>query len=426
MQSGYLLRSMKTSKQQWICCQIGAREHYAVPRCLQTIDSLGGLITDIWSSPTSLPRLLPFGSAPLRQRYHSDIHSRKVRAFNRSSLAFELRARLTRIDDWQKIVARNRWFQKCAIRQLEKIRPRHAQPEGGQPVLFAYSYAARELFQFARTHGWLTVLGQIDPGPVEERLVGEEHARQSQFSTSWKPAPREYWESWRDECELADRIVVNSEWSRHALVEDGVDAGRIHIIPLAYNASEESQQFEREYPKTFSKQRPLRVLFLGQVILRKGLAALLEAANLLEGKPVEFLMVGSPGIDVSQLAGAHPNVKWIGPVPRAQVHDYYRSSDVFLFPTLSDGFGLTQLEAQAWKLPLIASPYCAKVAQPGVNGLLLQAVSGEEIAAALKTCLTEPERLTEFARNSVVSEKYSLKQVANRFDALAGSSCPDH
>lgn len=38
----------------WRCCQLGAREHYAVPRALLRRDMLGCLLTDAWVSPSSL------------------------------------------------------------------------------------------------------------------------------------------------------------------------------------------------------------------------------------------------------------------------------------------------------------------------------------------------------------------------------------
>ena len=85
-----------------------------------------------------------------------------------------------------------------------------------------------------------------------------------------------------------------------------------------------------------------------------------------------------------------PNIRWIGGVPRSRVKDYYQEADVFLFPTLSDGFGLTQLEAQAWKLPLIVSPFCGKIVQDNINGLILSEVTGNLLADKLLFCLNNP------------------------------------
>ncbi len=58
------------------------------------------------------------------------------------------------------------------------------------------------------------------------------------------------------------------------------------------------ESFQRHYPRAFSAERPLRVLFLGQVNLRKGVAQLLEAVRLLSGEHVEFWFVGPMQIRV--------------------------------------------------------------------------------------------------------------------------------
>ena len=106
----------------------------------------------------------------------------------------------------------------------------------------SYSYTALEPFRYAKAHGWKTLLVQIDPGPEEERIVAEEAARVPQLAGDWQPAPPEYWAFWREECKLADRIVVNSEWSREGLVRGGVPSEKISIIPLAYEAPDVGSQ----------------------------------------------------------------------------------------------------------------------------------------------------------------------------------------
>ena len=88
------------------------------------------------------------------------------------------------------------------------------------------------------------MLVQIDPGPEEEKIVAEEAARVPELAGEWQPAPAEYWTSWREECKLADRIVVNSEWSREGLVRGGVPGEKISVIPLAYEIAETSQKSE--------------------------------------------------------------------------------------------------------------------------------------------------------------------------------------
>src|SRR6185369_8418997 len=133
----------------WICCQLGAREHYAVPRALQRNGLLRQLITDLWINPS---------------RFHPSLSSANVTGMNLGALAFEVRAKIRRMSDWALITRRNDWFQRSVVKQLSR--------DQDSATVFAYSYAAEGIFRVARERGWRTVLGQIDPGPAEERIVG--------------------------------------------------------------------------------------------------------------------------------------------------------------------------------------------------------------------------------------------------------------
>ena len=140
-------------------------------------------------------------------------------------------------------------------------------------------------------------------------------------------------------------------------------------MPLAYERPPESVAFRRRYPSSFSSTRPLRVLFLGQVNLRKGVEPLLDAIRLLSGEPIEFTFVGPVQISIPADLRNNRQVHWHGPAPRPATGQFYKDADVFLFPTFSDGFGLTQLEAQAWKLPVITTRFCGEVVEHGQKWL---------------------------------------------------------
>lgn len=396
----------------WICCQVGAREHYAVPRALQQAGQLAQLITDAWVPTRSVIHRLPSPSvASLRERFHADLPQTSIRAFTGSLICFELSQRIQKISGWERTIARNNWFQHKAVQSLAAIAPFLK----SRPTLFAYSYAALELFRFAKAQGWRTILSQIDPGLMEEQLVFEEHAKHAVYQSTWQPAPPDYWTHWQQECSLADRIVVNSLWSSQALQEIGIPKQKIDVVPLAYQPPESARDFVRTYPTTFSDQRPLRVLFLGQVILRKGIVALLEAAEMLRSRPIEFWVVGTQEIAKPQ---SHVRIQWVNAVPRSVTAQYYQLADVFLFPTLSDGFGLTQLEAQAWKLPIIASRYCGDVVIDQVNGLRLENVTGETISRVLQFCLNHPQQLNIFSQQAINLGHFSLLQLHRRLQAL--------
>ena len=407
---------------KWLCCQLGAREHYAIPRALFRVDMLAYLLTDAWVPPSSLLAKICDSRSKLRGRFHSELPDARVRAFNSSLIVFEMLARVRRLGGWTKIIARNGWFQRKVVSFLRS----QLSTIDYQPTLLSYSYTALEPFRYAKAHGWKTLLVQIDPGPEEEAIVAEEAARVRELAAGWQPAPTEYWALWREECKLADRIVVNSEWSREALVRRGVPPEKVSVIPLAYEVTllpdhETTRLRQREYPGRFTFERPMRVLFLGLINLRKGIARLLEAARILRDEPVEFWMVGPVETAHASTIGNAGRVKWFGPVTRNQATEFYRNADVFILPTLSDGFAITQLEAQAHGLPVIASRFCGKVVGDGLDGIILEEPTAACIAAAVRDCIADTDRLQTLAAASRLRDEFTIEALAKRLQKLGAA-----
>jgi len=397
------------SQPSWICCQLGAREHYSVPRALHKSGLLSHLVADAWV-PGSHP--LRWFRPSLRERFHPSLKSAHVLNGNLSLSAFELLAKLQGLSGWPLTLARNKWFQRMAVRRLKTLRT-----EPGPKVLFAYSYAALDILSYARSQGWRTVLGQIDPGPDSAHLEKLCSRHGGGFETLHSP-PDSYWDSWRKECDLADDIIVNSEWSRHSLVESGIDGRKIQVIPLVIQNPAGSMTEPRTYPARFDAQRPLRVLFLGQITARKGVLPTLQAARLLAGEPVEFWMAGAERFDVGDELRSSPGVRWVGKVDRSGTAKFYQEADVFLFPSFSDGFGLTQLEAQSLKLPVIASRYCGAVVRDGQNGALLPNPSAEAIADVIRVCLKEPQVLARWSEHAVSMKEFGIDVFGERLRGI--------
>jgi glycosyltransferase involved in cell wall biosynthesis len=407
---------------KWLCCQLGAREHYAIPRALFREGALASLLTDAWIPPSSLLARICGRRPNLGDRFHDELRDAPVAAFNSSLILFEILARARRLQGWEAIIARNRWFQ----RKLSAILRAQFSAIDPRTILLSYSYTALEPFRYAKSRGWKTLLVQIDPGPEEERIVKEEVARVPDLAGGWQPAPAEYWASWREECSLADVIVVNSEWSRQGLMCSGISPEKLAVIPLSYEVSDAGCQQSKvrragPYPERFTQERPLRVLFLGQVNLRKGVARLFESARILRDAPVEFWMVGPVQMANAAALAKGARMKWFGRATRSQATEYYRTADVFILPTLSDGFAITQLEAQAYGLPLISSRSCGAVVESGRNGIILEEPNAERIAAAIRDCIANPSRLQQFAAASCPPDEFTVDALAQRLQKLGST-----
>lgn len=366
---------------QVVVAHKGAREHFLAARALHRRGALAALVTDWYAPPATAPlrRLPGLGRSVARALGATapDLPRDRVIALN----AFGLRSRWTlrQADRAGRLLEAmrdddQRFAQRVAALPLP---PHH--------VLFAYSYAALEALQAARTRGALAVVDQIDPGRVEWDLVQEEAQRWPDYAQP-EPAPAPgYYERAQAEWRAADVTVVNSDWSRRALVQQGADPRRIAVLPLAYEAGPATS------PPPAAGPRGLTVLWLGSVILRKGIPYLVEAARQLVGQPVRFLVAGPSGIRAEAMRAAPPNIQWLGQVPRSEAARLYQSADVFVLPTLSDGFAITQVEALAHGLPVIATPNCGDVVEDGRTGFLVPARDATALAAAITRFVRDPK-----------------------------------
>jgi glycosyltransferase involved in cell wall biosynthesis len=172
-----------------------------------------------------------------------------------------------------------------------------------------------------------------------------------------------------------------------------VPAKKLAVIPLCFEVKTERQSSEQSSNIHRSPTSPLRVLFLGQVILRKGIQYLIGAAKLLEKENIQFDVVGPISITKAAMAKVPANVTFHGRTGRDEAAAWYRRSHLFVLPTLSDGFAITQLEAMAHGLPVIATPCCGEVVSDGVDGFIVPPRDADTLALRLQRYLKEPELL---------------------------------
>ena len=417
----------------WICSQIGSREHYAVPRALHRGGEAATLYTDFWAGPITraVTGRVEWGAIrSLATRYHQELNGRQklengslVRSWNFHALWWEAQSRRKRKSEsgnvYQNFIEVGHRF---AVLVCEALKRRS--DLGPDCIFFAYDTGALEALKWCREQGIKCVLNQMDPNRVEVELVRAEEQRWPGWKLKTIQVPEEYFARREQEWALADRVVVNSEFSRQALLQQGVPAEKLVVVPLCYEANADALNVESRNevtdtpppprPASGHEQVELRVLFLGQVILRKGIQYLLAAARKLEREKIHFDVVGPIGISREAMATAPGNVTFHGRTGRDQAAGWYRRSQVFVLPTLSDGFAITQLEAMAHGLPVIATPCCGEVVSNGVDGFVVPASDPDSLVAVLKRYLSEPG-LLEAHRSAALekSKQFTLQRLTN-------------
>jgi glycosyltransferase involved in cell wall biosynthesis len=368
-----------------LVAQRGAREHFLVARALKSVAMLERLVVDYHAGNNGLvalfAKLLP-GVAGCRARSAriEDLTVSEISDLGLFGLA------LKGVDRLGVLFGKSYIAYEWSDRQFARVVARQL---GHETAFFGYSYGALEALHVAKNRGCLAIVGQIDPGELEEDAVEAERERWPIFESPGKRAPASYWARNRQEWEAAHVILVNSKWTADAIVRDGADPAKIEILPLAYEVPLTSA-FS---PVLRSSKDCLQVLWLGTVGLRKGIPYLLEAAKRLVGEPVEFTIAGPLQINRQRMLDSPANVRWVGPIPRSEASAYYAAADVFVLPTISDGFAITQLEAMAHGVPVISTWNCGDVVVDGQNGYRVPARDADALV----------ESIMKFVRNRDLS-----------------------
>jgi glycosyltransferase involved in cell wall biosynthesis len=187
--------------------------------------------------------------------------------------------------------------------------------------------------------------------------------------------------------ELAGRGFGNLKaWSR------GVDLTLFRPRPELLDGRE---------PPPYALPRPV-FLFVGRVAVEKNIEAFLKLEL-----PGSKLVVGG-GPQLAELRRRYPEAHFAGPQQGEALARHYAAADVFVFPSLTDTFGLVLLEALASGLPVAAFPVTGP--KDVIGGDLAVGVLDEDLGrAALAALSLDPSSCRPYA------ERYSWRATAELF-----------
>jgi glycosyltransferase involved in cell wall biosynthesis len=375
-----------------------------VPRMLERRGKLSALYTDIWApwaGSVPLPGLL----VRLRSRYSPGLGRARVHARNVKSM---LRGFALRREKYTDAIAQGQSFAEWVVSRLKRS---SLPPES---VCFGYTCASLELLRFARQRGAGAVHGQIDPGPAWYRLRREESLRWPGAESDVEMPASEFLDRVTAEWDAADRILVNSAHSRECLVSEGVPAEKIRVVPLCYEplVGQSATEPRQESVSSFT------VLYVGTVNLAKGFPYFGEAASLL-GRGIRFKAAGSIELAPEFLrSNRHWPVELLGHLARGALAKEISQAKVLVFPSLSDGFGMVQLEAQSRGVPVIATPNCGDVVIDGESGYIVPPRCSQSIAARVQGLIDDRELYTAMSKNSLSnSRRFTLEAISEIFVA---------
>jgi starch synthase len=256
-------------------------------------------------------------------------------------------------------------------------------------VMYAYEDGAHATFEAARRLGVTTVYElPIGYWRFSRRLFSEEAERRPDWAPTLDGLADSPAKLARKDAELAlaDYIIVPSGFVQRTLVECPT-CSDTPVTVLPYGCP-----FPLAELPDRSETGPLRILFVGGLSQRKGIADLLEAVDLL-GSSVELTIIGRHvGGPCPPLDRALSRHRWLGTLPRSAVLAEMRSHDVLLLPSLFEGLPLVIGEALAQALPVIATPNAAaeELISHGREGYIVPIRAPERIAELLERLVLQP------------------------------------
>ncbi|MGQ9921342.1 MAG: glycosyltransferase family 4 protein [Desulfobacca sp.] len=393
---------LESSRPQVIVAQLGARMHYAVPVIFHRAGMLAHFFTDAyvgqgsaWHILTKIGPLIPRPWQPaacqrLLQRREDNLPADKVTAFNLLGYCYARDLQKTR--DAEKRFGIHKKYSERFYRAVL-----HHKSFQGQAV-WAFKGAAGPLFQAVKARGLKCIYEQfIAPGKIMHQLLRDEHALWPEWEGRYQGDAVEAMSVEIEEqgLSLADLVICASEFVRQGLISQKVAQDLIRVVPYGI---EVSQYTAKTQP--WDGQRPLRLLFVGGVTVRKGVQYLYEALRLLNHPKVEARVVGPVALSAAAQEKFREVAQLTGQVPRHEVRQHYQWADLFVFPSICEGSATVTYEALASGLPVLTTPNAGSVVRDGVDGFLVPIRDSAALAEKIDLLASNPDLLASMSRNA--------------------------
>src|SRR6266700_2369535 len=194
----------------------------------------------------------------------------------------------------------------------------------------------------------------------------------------------------------ADAVLVNGQSGARYIRRFGVPLEKLFMVPYTTDTTALTRLALEKPPEA-----ALRLLFVGQLIGRKGLFPFLEIlrewALRHETRTVNLWVVGTGclGDSLERYAfSSNVTVRFLGAVPYGNLPNVYAECGLLVFPTLSDEWGMVVNEAMAAGLPVLGSLYSQAVEElvrDAQNGWCFRPDSKNEMYSALDRALNTSE-----------------------------------
>lgn len=277
------------------------------------------------------------------------------------------------------------------------------------------------LHDFYTPHNvWIGILAKLFSKPIVLSVHGcLESARISQRSL-FKKVFLAVGGTWL--LQSADKVIATSQNEVDAYIEYGVSRKKIALLGHGVDPQEFASTLSKTQARKKWKlpQQNVVITFLGRIHKIKGLDLLVAAVGQLKSTGVSIVIAGSDDGFLFKLKSlikksGLKNISLIGTCFGKDKADLFKASDIFVYPSYSEGFSLGILEAGAAGLPLVITTGChfPEVQQTG-SGLVVRP-SATALANALQKMIDQPALRKRASEDVIkmVNERYSMSAIGN-------------
>jgi glycosyltransferase involved in cell wall biosynthesis len=295
----------------------------------------------------------------------------------------------------------------------------------GCDVVHSFSGVSEELFISILNENIVRTLvrGSAHIEKQHELLCGEQNRSglRAYTATEWmrRREQREY--------DLADIIVVLSQFAFDSFMERGFSPSKVRIVPLGAQLSvfRPSREVVTARQQRIQSGEPLRILTVGTFSLRKGALDYVTVAKALSDR-CRFRFIGTVlprAKPLEQQSKEH--IEFLPRTPQLKLPEQYAWGDVFLFLTVEDGYAVVLAQASAAALPILSTTNCAapELIKEGENGWVFPIRRPDPFIEKLEWCDTHREELAsmvEGAYNLFIPRDWS--DVARDFIVMCGEA----
>lgn len=284
----------------------------------------------------------------------------------------------------------------------------------GVKAIYAYEDAALKSFKIAKQNGlinfydlsigyWRCGLDILEREKERKPLYA--NTLTGLLNSAQKLAKKD------EELALANHIIVASSFTKNSLNFYPTKLNNIKVISYGF------PPVNNNIVPTKIFNKPLKVLFVGGLTQRKGIAEVFEVANHF-GKHINLTIIGNKTTNVcDELDKNLSKHKWIPSLPHHEILKQMQMNDILLFPSMFEGFGMVISEAMSQGTPVITTINTAgkDFIEHGKNGWLIEPGNFYAIVQIIENIIVSPELLENIKQNAKATamgrpwSKYALE-----------------